>query len=103
MAIYDHQLTSHAYGWNQISQKTARNFWTILRLLLEGIISFHIILVSQLDALVGEAGIPRSIDKRKEPYMAIYGNQLTSYAYCWSQISQKRLEFFNNTSSPTKG
>ena len=42
-----------------------------------------------MDALVGEAGIPRNIDKRKEPYMTIYGHQLTSHAYGWSQISQK--------------
>ena len=53
---------SHAYGWSQISQKRLEIFLTILCLLLEENISIHINLVSQLDALVGEAGIPRNID-----------------------------------------
>ena len=48
----------------------------------------------QLDALVGEAGIPTNIDKMKPPYMAIYDHQVTRHAYVWSQISQKRLEIF---------
>ena len=47
--------------------KTARNFWAILRPGIEENISFHLNLVSQLDALVGEAGIPRNFDKRKQP------------------------------------
>ena len=66
----------------------------MLRLLLEENISFHINLVSELDALVGEAGIPRNFDKRHPPYMAIYEHQLTSHAYGWSQISKKRLDIF---------
>ena len=57
-------------------------------------ISVHFNLVSQLDALVGEAGIPRNFDKRTQPYMAIYVYQLTWHAYVWSRISQKRLEIF---------
>ena len=61
---------------------------------MEANISVHLNLVSQLDALVGEAGIPRNFDKRKQPYMAIYVYQLTWHAYVWSQISQKRLEIF---------
>ena len=61
---------------------------------IEENISFHLNLVSQLDALVGEAGIPRNFDKRKQPYMAIYVYQLTWHAYVWSRISQKRLEIF---------
>ena len=74
--------------------KTARNFWAILRPGIEENISFHFNLVSQLDALVCEAGIPRNFDKRKQPYMAIYVYQLTWHAYVWSRISQKRLEIF---------
>ena len=66
----------------------------ILRPGIEENISFHLNLVSQLDALVGEAGIPRNFDKRKQPYMAIYVYQLTWHAYVWSRISKKRLENF---------
>ena len=94
MAIYVYQLTWHAYVWSRISQKTARNFLTILRLLLEENVYFYINLVIQLDAPVDEAGIPRNIDERKQPYMAMYDHQVTWHAYVWSQISQKRLEFF---------
>ena len=61
---------------------------------MEENISVHLNQVSQLDALVGEAGIPRNFDKRKQPYMAIYVYQLTWHAYVWYQISQKRLEIF---------
>ena len=79
---------------NQYFLKTARNFLAILRPGIEENISFHLNLVSQLDALVGEAGIPRNFDKRKQPYMAIYGYQFTWHAYVWSRISQKRLAIF---------
>ena len=79
---------------NQYFLKTARNFWAILRPEIEENISFYLNLVSQLDALVGEAGIPRNLDKRKQPYMAIYGYQFTWHAYVWSRTSQKRLEMF---------
>ena len=79
---------------NQYFLKTARNFWAILRPGIEENISFHLNLVSQLDVLVGEAGIPRNFDKRKQLHMAIYGYQFTWHAYVWSRISQKRLEIF---------
>ena len=74
--------------------KNGSIFFTILRLLLDENIAFHIDQVSQLDSLVGEVGILRNIGKRIQPYMAIYGHQLTSHAYGCSRISQKRLEFF---------
>ena len=70
MAIYVYQLTRHF------------------------VVQFLLNLVCQLDALVGEAGIPRNFDKRKQPYMAIYVYQLTRHAYVCSPISQKRLEIF---------
>ena len=54
--------------------------------MIEENISFRLNLVSQLDALAGEAGIPRNFDKRKQPYMAIYVYQLTWHAYVWSRI-----------------
>ena len=79
---------------NRYFLKTARNFWAILRPEIEENISFLLNLVNQLDALVGEAGIPRNFDKRKQPYMAIYVYQLTRHAYVCSPISQKRLEIF---------
>ena len=78
---------------NQYFLKVAQKFLALLCPGIEENISFHLNLVSQLDALV-EAGIPKNIDKRKQPYMAIYGHQLTGHAYVWSRISQKRLEFF---------
>ena len=74
--------------------KNGSTFFNYTSFILEENLSFHINLVSQLDAIVGEAGIPRNIDERKHPYMAIYGHQLTCHAYVSSQISQKRLEIF---------
>ena len=82
--------------------KTARNFLTILRLLLEENISFHINLISQLDALVGEAGIPRNIDKRKQPYMRYMAISLYDIHMFAVKFLKNGSKFFNNTSSSTR-
>ena len=87
---------------NQYFLKTARNILAILRPGIEKNISFHLNLVSQLHALVGEAGIPRNFDKSKQQYMAIYVYQLTRHAYV-VQFHKNGSKFFNNTSSLARG
>ena len=63
--------------------------------------SFHLNLVIQLDALVGETVIPINIDKRKQPYIRYMAISL--HDYVWSRIAQNGSNFFNNASSPIRG
>ena len=89
---YGQPLSWHNSIRINIFKKTTRNFLARFRPGLEENISFHLNLVSQLDAPVGEADSPRNFDKRKQPYMAIYVYQLTWHAYVWNRIYQKRLD-----------